>query len=153
TFTGGRGPTSDYFLAVKSIVPLGNGDIFVGGTFENSDGASAANMMVLDGATLARRTTFGGGAENGIAGAAVIGDRLVVGGTFPHIGYERRLVRLDASGALDRGFNAPAGALPPEATALAADDRWVYFVNGTRVDRASGDVDPQWSFTTNLRPS
>src|SRR5262245_60306503 len=129
---------------VTTITPLNDmsGRIYVGGSFAHYNGASANRIARLnpDG-TLDQSFSIGTGFDGAVTGIAPTGDGsgavYVIGGFTTYAGASaNRIVKLDAGGSVDSGFDSGTGfgGAPfgiPQTIALANDGSGSIYVGGT----------------------
>ncbi len=124
TFNAGTGPNS----SVRSILVQPNGDVLVGGMFNQFNGQPPGYLVKLfsDGSPDA---TFGSAVNNSVYALAQQPDgKIVLGGDFTSVASQlrNRVARLNSDGSLDTTFDPAAGAnASVYALALQVDNKVV----------------------------
>jgi uncharacterized delta-60 repeat protein len=137
TFNPKQAGTNVYAIAVQP-----SGQIVIGGTFTNFNGAGPSYLarLTVNGAVDASFAT--GAGPNGIVSALLSqpDGKIIVGGSFTSInGINRlRIARLNSDGSLDTDFELPLGLdLPTSALAFQSDGKVLI---GGSFTRASASV-------------
>jgi hypothetical protein len=129
-----------------ATLEIGNGRVYVGGTFSAVDGVTRGSLAAFTEAGGALDRSWRPAAEGRVRSLSVTSSRVYLGGDFHRVNGSRAAVRLAAvtasTGELVRGFRAQA---PATVMDVAADERGVYTATGGPGGRAvgyspSGDV-------------
>lgn len=150
--TSAGGPNGN----VLAVAPVGDGSVYVGGTFTTVDGSASGQYVALLGATGARDTAFTSGAAATVNALLFTGSSLYVGGDSDvwaanSAGGSARLVKLTSTG-VRASFTSPSTSTSVKSLLLLASGDLAVGSNVTpflRIVNASTgvEVSPAYAIT------